>query len=55
MEQPSAIGLGAFSLRLFQLAGLGSIYDGAEVAVLSYMLPALQHEHGLTEAQLGTI
>ena len=50
-----AIGLGAFSLRVFLLAGLGWISDGAEAAVLSYMLPALQHEHGLTEAQLGTI
>ena len=50
-----AIGLGAFSLRVFLLTGLGWISDGAEAAVLSYMLPALQHEHGLTEAQLGTI
>ena len=58
MEQPSAIGLGAFSLRLFQLAGLGSISDGAEAAVLvhaSRTAARVQHEHGLTEAQLGTI
>ena len=50
-----AIGLGAFSLRVFLLAGLGWISDGAEAAVLSYMLPALREQHGLTEADLGAI
>jgi MFS family permease len=49
------IGLGRFSLKIFLLAGLGWISDGAEAAVLSYMLPALRQQHGLQEADLGAI
>lgn len=38
-----SIGFNRFSLIIFLLAGLGWISDGAEAAVLSYMLPALRN------------
>ena len=50
-----AIGWGCFSTELLLLAGLGWISDGAEAAVLSYMLPALGTQYSLSEEQLGEI
>eukprot|EP01047_Picozoa_sp_COSAG01_P019679 COSAG01_NODE_1100_length_11694_cov_24.520138_5_plen_325_part_00 len=50
-----AAGWTCFSTKLFLIAGLGWMADGAESAVLSYMLPTLMQQWSLTEGQLGTI
>ena len=53
--QLDAIGWGCFSSELLLLAGLGWISDGAEAAVLSYMLPALGTQYSLDEERLGQL
>ena len=49
------IGCGRFAVAMFLIAGLGWISDGAEAAVLSYMLPVLKARFAATEAMLGPI
>ena len=47
------IGCSRFSVAMLLLAGLGWISDGAEAAVLSYMLPVLDEQFAATEPMLG--
>merc|ERR1711988_191797 len=48
-----ALPFGWFHLRVFVICGLGWMSDGSEGAVLSFLLPRLKEDWGLSTAQQG--
>ena len=48
-------GFSLFSVEMFLIAGLGWLADGAESAVLSYMLPSLMNHWDLATHELGYV
>lgn len=49
------IGLGKFSLMVFFLIGLVMVFDGLDYMIVSYTMPQIGKEWGLTKIQTGSL
>ena len=54
-EAITYIGIGPFQYKILIVTGLLWAADGIEIMILTFLLPTLQEEWQLTDAETGTI